>query len=108
MEVPCVSEILQVGTAIDVIGWVADLRSIVACKTSNSIHEDYLIQLAVQKFCWEESRLAESIEALHLLKVGKEKATFAHYYWRDLPDALEAFRHLRALHDAKRRLQRLL
>jgi hypothetical protein len=108
MEVPLISEILQAGTTIDVIGWVANKRSIVECKTSNSVYEDFLIQVAMQKFAWDETHPDEPIEALHLLKVGKEEATFTHHYWHALPDGLEAFKHLRALHDLKKKLKKLV
>jgi hypothetical protein len=108
MEVPLISEILQAGTTIDIIGWVADKRSIVEVKTSNGIYEDFLIQVAMQKAVWDENHPHEPIEALHLLKVGKEEATFTHHYWQALPGGLEAFRHLRALHDLHADLKKLL
>jgi hypothetical protein len=108
MEVPLISEILQAGTTIDIIGWVADKRSIVELKTSNAVYEDFLIQVGMQKAAWDENHPDEPIEALHLLKVGKEEATFTHHYWQALPDGLEAFRHLRALHDLHAALKGLL
>jgi hypothetical protein len=107
MEVAVVSEALQAGTTIDVIGFVADKFSIVECKTSNSVYEDFLIQVAMQKAAWDEMHPEQPIEALHLLKLGKEEATFAHHYWHALPDGIEAFRHLRALHDLKKKLKKL-
>ncbi len=108
MEVPVISEVLQAGTTIDIIGWVAGRRSIVEVKTSNGIYEDYLVQLAMQAAAWDENHPDEPIEALHLLKLGKEEATFTHHYWQALPDGLEAFRHLRALHDLHAALKELL
>jgi hypothetical protein len=108
MEVPCVSEVLQAGTTIDIIGLVADKRSIVECKTSNAVYEDFLIQVAMQAAAWNETHPAELIEGLHLLKIGKEEATFTHHYWHVLPDGLEAFKHLRALHDLKKKLKKLV
>jgi len=108
MEVPCISEVLQAGTTIDIIGLVADKRSIVECKTSNAVYEDFLIQVAMQAAAWNETHPAEPIEGLHLLKIGKEEATFTHHYWHVLPDGLEAFKHLRALHDLKKKLKKLI
>jgi hypothetical protein len=107
MEVACISEELQAGTTIDVIGWVAGKRSIVECKTSNGVYEDFLIQVAMQKAAWDETHPDEPIEGLHLLKVGKEEATFTHHYWHSLALGLEAFKHLRALHDLKKQLKKL-
>ncbi len=108
MEVACISEELQAGTTIDVIGWVAGKRSIVECKTSNGVYEDFLIQVAMQKAAWDETHPDEPIEGLHLLKVGKEEATFTHHYWHSLALGLEAFKHLRALHDLKKQLKKLI
>lgn len=108
MEIPCVSEELQTGTTIDIMGWVAGKRSIVEIKTANSVYEDYLIQVAAQEFIWNETHPDEPIEALHLLKLGKEEANFTHHYWHSLQSGLEAFRHLRALYDLKSQLKKLV
>jgi hypothetical protein len=35
----------------------------------------------------------------HLLCLGKESASFAHHHWDALPEAMEAFLHLLALHE---------
>ena len=110
MEVPCISEQLQFGTTIDILALVGELgrRSIVEVKTGNSIYEDFLAQLAAQKCAWDECHPDEPIEEFHLLKLGKEEATFSHHYWHALPLGLEAFKHFRALHDLKKQLKALL
>jgi hypothetical protein len=41
-------------------------------------------------------------QALHLLRVHKETAAFANFYWHKLRDGLEAFEYLRVLHDLKK------
>ena len=110
MEVPCISEELQYGTTIDILAFVGEprRRSVVEVKTSNAVYEDMLIQMAAQKFAWDECHPNEPIEEFHLLKLGKEEATFAHHYWHALPLGLEAFKHLRGLHDMKKKLKALI
>jgi|SRR5689334_2414676 len=110
MEVPCVSEGLQFGTTIDVLALVGEnkRRSVVEVKTSNAVYEDMLIQMAAQKCAWDECHPSEPIEEFHLLKLGKEEATFSHHYFHALPLGLEAFKHLRELHDMKKKLKALI
>jgi len=111
MEVPCISEQLQFGTTIDILANVGELggrRSIVEVKTSNAVYEDMLIQMAAQKCAWDECHPDEPIEEFHLLKLGKEEATFSHHYWHALPLGLEAFKYLRGLHDLKKKLKALI
>jgi len=83
-------------------------RSLTEIKTSNAVHEDFLIQMACQKACWDETFPDKPIEEFHLLRLGKEAATFTHHYWRDLPGALEAFQALRKLHEIHPKLKKLL
>jgi len=68
MEVMCISEILQVGTTVDIVSRVNGKRSLTEIKTSNAVHEDYLIQMACQKQCWDETFPDKPIEEFHLLR----------------------------------------
>lgn len=108
MEVPLISEAYQYGTTIDVLAKVAGKLSIVECKTSNDIYEDFLIQMAAQRVAWDENHPDQKIEAMHILRVNKEHASFTHSYYDQLPGAFEAFLDLRDLHDRKKQLKKLL
>jgi hypothetical protein len=108
MEVPLISEKYQFGTTIDILAKVSGKLSIVECKTSNDIYEDFLIQMSAQRVAWDENHPDELIQALHLLRVNKEHASFTHSYYDALPGAFEAFLDLRDLHDRKKQLKKLL
>ncbi len=107
MEIPLVSEEYQYGTMIDILACVAGKRSIVEVKTSNDIYEDMLIQIAAQKYAWNENHPQEKIEALHLLKLNKEVGAFSHHYWDSLDSGWQAFICLRELHDLHKELKKL-
>ena len=107
MEVPCISEALQYGTTVDIVARVNGNLALVEVKTSNSVHEDYVMQLAAQKYAWDETH-DEKIAEFHLLRLGKEEANFVHHFWLNLDKAMEAFKHLRALHDLKKELKKLI
>jgi hypothetical protein len=80
-------EMLQVGTTIDVIGLVAEQRSIVERKPQNGIHEEFLMQLAVENFAWQEthptSRLSIIAPAAESPK-GKKLPSFCAFLLHDL------------------------
>jgi len=106
MEAAEVSEKYGYGTTIDILARVNKKRSIVEIKTSNDVYEDMLIQVAAQKQVWDENHPDQKIEALHLLKLNKESASFSHHYWNALPEAFEAFLHLLELHKLHKILKR--
>lgn len=108
MEVPLISERHQYGTTVDVVADANGKTCFVECKTSNDIYTDYLIQVAAQKAAWDENYPDDPIRGMHILKVHKENASFAHYYFGELPGCFDAFLCLRKLHDFKKSLERLL
>ena len=108
MEVPLVSETHQYGTTVDVIADANGKTCIVECKTSNDVYTDFLIQLSAQKAVWDELHPEDKIQGMHILRVHKENASFAHYYFGELPGCFEAFLCLRELHDLKKKLEKLL
>ena len=108
MEVPLISEVHQYGTTVDVVADANGKTCFVECKTSNDIYTDFLIQLAAQKAAWDENYPDDPIRGCHILKVHKENASFAHYYFGELPGCFDAFLCLRKLHDFKKALERLL
>jgi hypothetical protein len=107
METPCISEVLRFGTTLD-ISAVSGKRAVVEVKTSNKVHEDMFIQMAAQKFAWDETHPGEEIEEFHLLKLGKETGSFSHHYIDPadlMPVGMKAFRALRELHDTHKMLK---
>jgi len=117
MEVPLVSERWQAGTTCDVIALVAGKLSIVEIKTSNDVYAEMLVQCAFQVEAWNEvhpwhspTSVGQPIQAVHLLKLGKEEATFSHHFFAPevLAPAFEAWKCARQLEDCKKQLEKLI
>lgn len=99
-----VSEIYQFGGTVDAIGRDARGRVVlVDWKTSNSVYSDYLIQLAAYQLLLEECSEWRP-EGFHLLRVAKESADFAHYFYGELEEAKRAFILMRELYDIDKKL----
>jgi hypothetical protein len=102
-----VSERYQFGGTIDAIG--RDMKGRIVLldwKTSNSVYQDYLIQLAAYALLLEECEPAMTPSAFHLLRVAKESADFAHHFFGELEDAKKAFILMRELYDIDKRLKK--
>jgi len=107
-EINLVSEAHQYGATPDCIGTVTDKLALIDWKTSGGVYEDFLIQLAAYRVAWEENNPDKPLEGgFHLLRVGKEDASFHHHYWGSLPEAWEAFKNLLALHNLHKRLKKM-
>lgn len=131
-EVSLVSDNPSFGGTMDGIGVLEGVERhpliMFDWKTSNSIYEDYLCQLAAYRHLWEHGRanngkdgrpifdvaelqrFGEKIEEIHLLRVDKEWGGFHHHAWPlaliDL--AWEAFRRMAELYPITAKLKRAL
>jgi hypothetical protein len=75
-------------------------------KTSDSVYQDYLIQLAAYGLLWAENYPDRPIEGgYHLLRFAKDAPDFVHYHFGDLKDAATAFLLMRELFDLDKRLK---
>lgn len=111
-EAAVVSETYRTGGCIDAI--IRDdsqggALAIGDWKTSGGLYPDMLIQVAAYRHIYEEARGVTVNGGYHLVKFGKDSAHFSHHWWpsADLDIAWEAFKHLRALYDAKKVLTKL-
>lgn len=96
-EMMLVSEVHRFGGTPDAIGRIGDQLCLVDWKTSNAVYADYLLQLAAYRVLWEEANPDRPLTGgFHLCRFSKDHGDFAHHYYRDLSDAWEMFRHLRA------------
>lgn len=95
-EANLVSERHQFGLTPDVIVKTEEGKfALVDLKTGKGPYESHLIQMAAYKEGYEENYPDELItEGFHLLRIGKEDASFHHHYWEELPGAWEAFLNL--------------
>jgi len=104
-EVRLVSEKHQFGGTMDALIVDGDL-SICDFKTSKSVYESFLIQIAAYKILWEEAHPERPITGgFHLLKFSKLNGDFAHHYYDALPEAEEAFLLMRRLYDITKNLK---
>ena len=102
-----VSEKYQFGGTIDAIGKDTQGRIVlVDWKTSNSVYQDYLIQLAAYALLLEECAPEWTPTGFHLLRVSKESADFAHYYFGELEEAKRSFILMRELYDLDAKLKK--
>jgi len=107
-EIELVSTAHKFGGCIDAIG--IDPRGkkcLIDWKTSNSIYQDYLVQLAAYALLWNENYPDDPITGgFHLCRFAKEHADFAHHFWSELDDAAALFLLYRQAYDLDRNLKR--
>lgn len=98
-EVALVSELWQFGGCLDV-ATVWEKPGLLDLKTGGGTYADHLIQVRAYGELWNESHPDQKIEEYHLLRVGKEDASWHHHCYpaEALSLAWEAFRHALALH----------
>ena len=92
-EPELVSEGHQFGGSPDAIGKDSDGNFVlIDWKTSNSVYQDYLIQLAAYQMLIDECLPEYPINGgFHLVRFSKEHGDFSHHFWDDLPEAREQF-----------------
>lgn len=99
-ELSLKSEKYRFGGTLDGAGVDANGdRVLIDWKTSNAVYEDYLVQLAAYALLLEECRPELNPKGFHLLRVAKESADFAHYYWGELDVQKKQFLLMRELYD---------
>lgn len=99
-EMQLVSEKYKYGGTPDAIGIIDNELCLLDWKTSNSVYQDYLIQLAAYRNLWEEHHPDRPlVGGFHLLRFAKEHADFAHHYYPNLDSAWRAFVLMRELYD---------
>ena len=106
-ELSLVSENYQFGGTIDFIPKINGKLSIFDFKTGSGIYEDHLLQVAA----YQQLALENGIETpggIHILNLGKEDASFKHFFWQSLPEAWEAFLCALELHELHKKLKRMV
>lgn len=110
-EMHLVSEKYQYGATPDCIVKEQNGKlALVDLKTGKGPYESMLIQLEAYKQAWEENFPDEPItEGYHLLRIGKEDASFHHHFWETLPEeAWGVFERLIYIHNAQKALKNKL
>lgn len=109
-ETPMVSEFYRFGGTPDAIGRADGGRLVlIDWKTSNSVHPEYIAQVAAYAKLWEENHHETPTEAI-LLRVGKEEGDFHVSGWpRGILDiGWTAFQRSYELYDLRKRLDKLI
>jgi len=105
----CISEKYQYGTRIDCLAFIRKKLSIVDWKLAKDVYTDYLLQLAAHEVVWNECNPKKKITGgMHILRIGKEDASFSHHFWSSLDEAWEAFRHCLELEHLSKKLRSIL
>lgn len=99
-EMQLVSEQYRYGGTPDAIGLINNQLCLLDWKTSNSVYQDYLIQLAAYRHLWEENYPDRPLTGgFHLCRFAKEHGDFSHHYYPNLDEAWRAFVLMRELYD---------
>jgi len=112
-EVNLISEVYQYGGTPDCIAEVNKKLALFDWKTSNGVYIEMLLQMYAYKVVWEENYPDKQLTGgIHLVRFTKETASFHHHHWEwnDLFQAgvWDAFQAALTLHNAKKRLEKLL
>lgn len=106
-EVSLISARHGYGGTLDAIGEFNGKLVLIDWKTSNSVYQDYLIQLAAYKELWEENYPDHPITGgFHLCRFAKEHGDFSHHHYPDLSDAWELFQIYRRAYDLDKALKK--
>ncbi len=107
-EISLVSEEYQYGGTIDCVAMINGKLCIDDKKTGKDVYEDHIIQIVAYEHLWNENFPDHPIEGgYHIIRTGKEIASFDHRWYGEFPGAWETFLHLRALYDLHKQIKKL-
>jgi len=106
-ELSLVSEEFGFGGTIDFIPEIDGKLSIFDFKTGSGIYEDHLLQVSAYSKLASENGI-DTPGGIHILNLGKEDASFKHFYWQSLPEAWEAFLAALKLHNLHKILKKMV
>lgn len=104
-ELKLVSEQYRYGGTPDAIGFLGERLVLLDWKTGNRLYPEALIQLAAYRQLLGENGHGW-VEEYHLIRFGKEDASYHHHSWQDLSKAWEAFRLMRELYELDKQLKK--
>ncbi len=107
-ELSLISEQNQCGATIDCIASIMGKKCLFDWKTGKglTVYPDHLVQIEAYRHIYDENFPNEKIDGgLHLLRIAKENASHALYYWEEIPEAWETFLLARQLHELKKKIE---
>jgi hypothetical protein len=88
---------------------INDKYSLLDWKFSNGVYGEYLCQLAAYGHLYDINFPNEKIDGgFHLVRFGKDDASFHHHYWPDLSIAWQSFELMRKLYDLDKKIKGML
>lgn len=95
------------GGTIDAIGMINGELSLVDWKTSNGVYPDQFVQVVAYHHLVHEHGF--NVGPIHLIRFGKEDASFHHHCWPNVPDEpWEVFQHALALYHLEKKLRKMI
>jgi len=88
-EVSLISEKHQFGGTIDCVFQANDKLCILDLKTGKEVYASQVVQIESYKVLWNENFPDHPITGgSHIIRTGKEMASFVHYHYGDFPQAV--------------------
>jgi len=107
-EISLISEEHQFGGTIDNVSWIDGKLSIADIKTGKDVYEDHILQIIAYEKLWNENFPDHPIEGgYHIVRLGKEIASFDYRVYWEFPHAWDAFLMLRQLYDMAKQIKKL-
>lgn len=105
-EILLVSEEYKFGGTPDAIGELDGKLVLLDWKTSNSVYQDYLIQLAAYKQLWNENNERKIEGGMYLCRFAKDFPDFSSHYYAELDNAWEQFKLFRQAYEIDKELKK--
>lgn len=103
-ELSLVSEEYQYGGTLDCVAEIKGRLALFDWKSSNGVHQEYLIQLGAYGHLWKETQ-GTDLTGYYLLRIEKEGGSWEFRYWQDVSIGFEVFKYLLALDGYKDRVK---
>jgi predicted RecB family nuclease len=103
-EIKLVSEEYRYGGTPDAIGMLGDVLVLLDWKTGKRLYPEALLQLAAYRQLLGENGHGW-VQEFHLIRFGKEDASYHHHSWQDLSKAWDAFKLMRELYELDKTLK---
>lgn len=92
-EMSLVSDKYRYGGTCDCVAEINDEVCLFDWKSSTSIHESYIVQIAAYGQLLIENGICEP-QGYHLLRIDRDGSSYSHHYWKDVSAGWEIFKRL--------------
>lgn len=92
-EISMVSEEYRYGGTCDCVALIQGEPCLFDWKSSNSVHVEYLVQLAGYAHLLRENEICDP-QGFYLLRIEKDGGAWSYHFWKDLSAPWEVFKRL--------------